>query len=386
MIQINRTLVDVLINRIKESDPLIQVLVGPRQIGKTTIVKEVIKDKGLYKTADYPNPLNSDVLEEWWNELNNSNYEILVIDEIQKINNWSDVLKKLWDASNGKKIIITGSSALLVQKGLKETLMGRYELIKAEHWNFEEAKKILKLNINNYIEFGCYPGSIRFLTNIDRWGDYIRDSIVEPAIGRDLLQLHPVEQPALLRQIFGVAVSLPAQIISLQKIQGQLQSSSSISTIQNYLKLLGEASLVSAIEKYSEKTFRRKKSSPKLIVNDNALIRAFERPISNGIDKEKLGRYFENIVGARFIEAGWDVYYWKDRQLEVDYIVQGPNGENLAIEVKTSKINENDLKGLKYFTKIYPNFKPCLVSLINQKIEGVISIEAAAVLSICKKY
>ena len=223
---------------------------------------------------------------------------------------------------------------------------------------------------------------MRFLDNIERWGDYIRDSIVEPAIGRDLLQLHPVQYPALLRQIFGVAVSLPAQIISLQKLQGQLQGSGSIPTIQNYLKLLGDAFLVSAIEKYSGQSHRRKKSSPKLIVHDNALIKAFERPIKARIDEEKLGRYFENIVGARFIESGWNTYYWKNRNLEVDFVVEGRNGENWAVEVKSSNVSEKELAGLKEFVKLNPQFEPCLVSLINQKVNGIKSLNVEDILSL----
>ena len=224
------------------------------------------------------------------------------------------------------------------------------------------------------------------MEDVERWGNYIRDSIVEPALGRDLLQLHPVENPALLRQIFAVALDMPAQIISLQKLQGQLQTKGAIATIQNYLNLLSKGFLVSSIEKYSASVVRGKKSSPKLVVHDNGLMRAFERPIGDPLPPGRLGRYFENIVGARFIEAGWKTYYWKDRTKEVDYVVIGPKNEKWAIEVKSTQCSPEDLKGLEAFCRIYPDFEPKIISLVNQKINGIASLPMKDILSLCREY
>lgn len=380
----NRLIVETLKARIVEESPLIQVLIGPRQVGKTTVLKEVLKTRGIYKTADYPSPLKSEIVVDWWQEANESESKILAIDEVQKITNWSEVVKYLWDKSDGIKLIITGSSSLQVEKGLRETLAGRYELIRAEHWNFKEASTIFNSKIEEFIEYGCYPGANRFLDNIPRWGEFIRDSIVEPAIGRDLMQIHPVENPALMRQVFGVACSLPAQIVSLQKIQGQLQTKGAIATISNYLNLLSHAFLVSAIPKYSVNQIRVKSSIPKLIIHDNALIRAFERPIQTKLSHEKLGRYFENAIGARFIEAGWETYYWKNRNLEVDFVVIGPENQKYAIEVKSSMTQEGDFVGLREFCKINPDFTPCLVSLKNQKISGIKNLITEEILSLSR--
>jgi predicted AAA+ superfamily ATPase len=312
----------------------------------------------------------------------------LAIDEVQKIPGWTEAIKKLWDASDREiKLVVTGSSSLLVEKGLKETLAGRFELIRAEHWNYHEAKRIFDLKLHDYIEFGCYPGSIPLLeTSVERWGQYVRDSIVEPALGRDLLQLHPVEQPALLRQIFGAVVSLPCQIVSLQKLQGQLQGKGTLPTIQHYLKLLGDAYLISGIEKYSKAPIRAKKSSPKLIIHDNGLIRAFRRPVKDSIDEIALGRYFENLIGARLLEAGWDIFYWKERQQEVDFVALGPKGERWAIEVKTSKTTEKELAGLKKFCELNPDFEPCLLSLIEQKFADIKSLAVEEVLGFHREY
>lgn len=251
----------------------------------------------------------------------------------------------------------------------------------------QEAEEIFQLTLQEFVEFGCYPGSIPLLKkDRNRWAQYVRDSIVEPALGRDLLQLHPVEQPALLRQVFAVALALPAQVISLQKMQGQLQGKGSLPTIQHYLQLLSDAFLVSGIEKYSPALIRTKKSSPKLIVHDNALLRAFERPVEQSISTEMLGRYFENCIGARFIEAGWNTYYWKHRDLEVDFVVIGPNNEKWAIEVKTSSTNEKELKSLRVFCETYPEFQPTLVSLQNQQIPNLQCMPVKEILSLKRMY
>lgn len=378
-----RALVDTLRKRLNEKSPLIQVVIGPRQVGKTTALKAALEKRGVFENADSPTPLSHVVIEEWWARAAKSTHKILAIDEVQKIPGWTEVLKKLWDAQPKKlKVIVTGSSALLVEKGLKETLAGRFELIRAEHWNFEEAHRIFGMTDRDFVEFGAYPGAMPLIEDKERWSAYIRDSIVEPAIGRDLLQLHPVDNPALLRHVFGLAMGLPGEVISLQKLQGQLQTKGAIATIQNYLRLLSDSFLVSGVEKYSDSPLRVKKSSPKIIVHDNALMRAFMRPVGQKLNSEKFGRYFENSVGARFVEACWSTYYWKDRDVEVDFVVLGPNGEKWAVEVKTSKTTLDELKGLRSFCQHHPEFEPCLVSWIDQKVEGIRTLDRHEILSL----
>lgn len=377
-----RSIFGLLEARIAEKKPLIQIMIGPRQVGKTTLVKAVLNHRGVYGSADSPVPLDHSAISEWWEQALHTPDKILVIDEVQKVREWSEVIKQLWDANpHSLKVVLTGSSALLVEKGLRETLAGRFELIRVEHWNFHEAKQIFGMSLRDYIGFGCYPGAVAFLKDIHRWADYVRDSIVEPAIGRDLLQLHPIDHPALLRQIFGVAVSMPAHVISLQKMQGQLQGKGTLPTIQHYMNLLAEAFLVTAVEKYSPIPIRTRRSTPKMIVHDNGLIRAFERPVTDTVLPEPFGRYLENAVGARFIEAGWETYYWKDRDLEVDFVVLGPGGEKWAVEVKSAKTSMGEMKGLLQFCQLYPEFKPVLVSYVGQTIEGVQSVALEDVLS-----
>ncbi len=385
MIEKNRRLAALIQARLAESSPLIQVIIGPRQVGKTTALRAALPEGAVYQTADMPVPLDSALIEQWWTEASESKVPILAIDEVQKINDWSNIVKWLWDNGPKIKLVLTGSSALLVEKGLTETLAGRFELIRAEHWNYQEAKEICNLTLEQFIEFGCYPGSVPLLSDVSRWGAFVRDAIVEPAIGRDLLQLHPVDSPSLLRQLFGLSVSLPAKIVSLQKLQGQLQDRGAIQTIKTYLQLLSQSFLVSGIEKYSESEIRTKSSSPKLIVHDNALLRAFVRPITKKIEAEDFGCYFENAIGARFIEAGWDVFYWRERQIEVDFVVIGPKNEHFAVEVKSSSTTASDLKGAFEFCKRYPKFEPRLVSLVDQELVEVKTMDCREILSLQRK-
>lgn len=362
------------------------MIVGPRQIGKTTAIKgALVGTSFLYFTADSPTPLDAHQITAWWIEAEVKKIEFLAIDEIQKISGWSEAIKKLWDEKKHPlKLIISGSAALTIEKDLKETLAGRFELIHATHWSFAEAKKIFQRNVNVFIEFGCYPGADQYLNDVERWSAYIRDSIIEPAIGRDIIQLHPVQNPSLFRQVFQMTTQYPAQIISYNKLQGQLQDRGAIATIKHYLELLESGFLISLIPKYSTNIIQTKTSSPKIIVNDNALIKALSKPINEKLKNPLLGHYFENAVGARFKAAGWETYYWKDRDEEVDFICLGKNGERYAIEVKSSETSISELKSQTNFCRKHSNFEPCLVSLINQKIEGIRCFSGEEILCLSK--
>lgn len=321
-----RRLCNVIKARISEENPLIQVIIGPRQVGKITALKQAIESNSLYFSADGPIPPTFKDVTDWWNQAKESKDKILAVDEVQKIPNWSEIIKKLWDEDQSIKVVLTGSSSLLMEKGLTESLAGRYELIKAEHWNLSEAKKIFKITIKDYITYGCYPGSIRFIQDKARWSDYIKNSIIEPVISKDLLQLAPVKSPALLRQLFFIACSYPAQVISLNKLFGELNEKGSMPTLKNYMKLLSDSFLISSIEKYSTRKIKTKVSIPKIIVHDNGLLRSLE------------------------------------------------------------KLEGKDFKGLFHFCKKFPEFSPKLISLNNQEIEGIETLLVETVLSLARKY
>jgi predicted AAA+ superfamily ATPase len=212
------------------------------------------------------------------------------------------------------------------------------------------------------VRWGSYPGAWRLNGDRVRWAAYVRDAIVEPAIGRDILALASVRRPALLRQVFGVCVSLPAQVVSLQKLQGQLHDRGALDTIAHYLGLLEEAYLIAAVPKYAETPRRMRSSPPKLIVLNNALMAASDpRGVPEpSADSARFGAWVENACLAFAWNAGQQVSYWREEPFEVDAIIEGSWGR-WAIEVKTGRYDAASLRGLLEFTRRHPKFTPLIV-------------------------
>ena len=352
--------------RIFEPRKFIQVLVGPRQVGKTTVVKQVLQQVSMryhYVTADDLYTADSAwIRREWSNarlQLQQSGKELLlIIDEVQKAQNWSEVVKKEWDADSFSdvniKVILLGSSRLLIQKGLTESLAGRYELIQMTHWSFDEMRDAFGWSLDQYIFFGGYPGSALLLENEERWRDYIRQSLVEASISKDILMLTRVDKPILLKRLFEIGCRYSAQILSLTKIQGELQESGNLTTLANYLTLLEEAGLLTGLGKYAADIIRKRSSKPKFQVHNNALLSAgqnfsFEMLRRN---HKEWGNFAESAVGAHLINSGikykFNVYYWNNGGYEVDYVIEKGN-KIIAIEVKSGKDSVN--KGLNLFDK-----------------------------------
>lgn len=171
-----------------------------------------------------------------------------------------------------------------------------------------------------------------------------------------------MRRPALLRQVFGVAASSPAQIVSLQKLQGQLQDAGALETIAHYLALLEEAFLVAPLPKYSTRAARRRAAPPNLVTLNNALVGVVDpQGIAGGAaDPARFGAWVENACLAHAWNSGQGVSYWREEPLEVDGILEGSWGK-WAIEVKTGRFQMNDLAGLLEFTRRHSGFKPLVI-------------------------
>lgn len=294
----------------------------------------------------------------------------LFLDEVQKIPAWSDSVKKLYDEDrrfkNKVRVVVLGSSALLMQRGLTESLAGRFEIQRHGHWSYPECKEYFSLNLEEYLYFGGYPGSLSLRGDEERWARYIRDSLIETVLSKDILLMMPVSKPALLRQVFGLAMSNPAQILSYQKMLGQLQDAGNTTTIASYIRLLSGAFLVTSIERYSGSKIRQKGSIPKLLVFDNALISAMSgrkfKELLN--DKPFWGRMVENAVGAVLYgilqEKGGNLFYWRERHDEVDFVVHS-GGKLIAIEVK-SGVSKNCEDRMTPFLKKYKTANAVIIS------------------------
>jgi len=355
--------------------PPIQVMLGPRQVGKTTAILHYLKGwKGssFYNTADQIAPPDAAWIEAQWREARRQiaprGRGILVFDEIQKVPRWSEVVKKCFDEDRVNElslhVVLLGSSSLLVQRGLTESLAGRFEIIPFPHWSFSECRDCFDISFDEYVFYGGYPGALQILLDsghdVERWSAYVRDALIETVLNKDILLLTPVAKPALFRQVFSLACSHPAEMLSLNKMLGQLQEAGNATTILSYLKLLDAAMLLKPLERFSGNRIRQKISSPKLVLLNNALVNASFPQKFNEIKKNdsRWGRLVENAVGAALVNnnAGKavEIFYWRDRDHEIDFVLR--QGEKVfGIEVKTG--GRQTSKGREPFLKKFPAYE-----------------------------
>lgn len=356
-------------SRLEEDRKFIQVVTGARQIGKSTVVKQVLKDIELpyqFFSADNVPASNTAWISNCWaavrslKENNTWDCVILVIDEIQKIANWSEAVKKEWDDDTFNdrniKVLLLGSSRVLLEKGLSESLAGRFEEIRMSHWGYKEMKDCFGLSLNQYIFYGGYPGAASLIGDNDRFEQYIQSSIIDATINKDILMDTPISKPALLRQTFELGSAYSGNILSLNKMLGSLQDAGNTSTLAGYINLLNESGLLCGLQKYSVDMSRRKASIPKFQVYNNALKMVynpltFEQAI---MDRKTWGHIFESAIGAYLVSQAFvhrfNVYYWRERNDEVDFILQ-KKGSLVAIEVKSNA--EKRTEGLEKFKQMF---------------------------------
>ncbi|MDR2556631.1 MAG: ATP-binding protein, partial [Bacteroidales bacterium] len=350
---IKRSVLQLITKRVLEPRKFIQVLVGPRQVGKTTLIKQLLQDINIpyhFITADAQYAVDNIWLKQEWSNARlklkqSDNKELLlVVDEVQKVDNWSEIIKKEWDSDTFSdtdiKVILLGSSRLLIQKGLSESLAGRFELLHITHWAFSEMRDAFGWNLEQYIYFGGYPGSASLIEDEQRWKDYVRDSLIDTTISKDILMMTRVDKPSLLKRLFDIGSKYSAQILSLTKLQGELQEKGNITTLSGYLSLLKEAGLLSGLEKYSLNAIRQRASKPKFQVHNNALFSAGREDKFEELRKDPAlwGRVVESAVGTHLINYSitnrFNVFYWSNGSFEVDYVIE-KDGKIIAIEVKS---------------------------------------------------
>jgi len=341
----------VLAARLNEPRRFIQVVAGPRQAGKSTLVQQVTQGLAApvrYVSADEPTLRGADWIAQQWEaaRLAVTDSGVLVLDEIQKIPTWSETIKRLWDedtrAQRALKVVLLGSAPLLIAQGLTESLAGRFETIVLPHWSFAEMRAAFGWSLDEFVFYGGYPGAAPLMGEPGRWARYVLDSLIETSISRDVLLLTRVDKPALLRRLFELACRYSGQILSYTKMLGQLQDAGNSTTLAHYLELLAGAGMVCGLSKYTEDTARSRGSSPKLQVLNTALMTAGSGyGLSEAhADREFWGRLVESAVGAHLANAALrgecTLHYWRERNHEVDFIVRA--GRRLtAIEVKSGR-------------------------------------------------
>ena len=364
----------------------IQVVVGPRQVGKTTLVRWALGASGLpthYATADDPGSLAEGWLRQQWElgraraAANRRKGAVLAIDELQKLPNWSEQVKRLWDEDAAARcplrVVALGSSPLLLQKGLTESLAGRFEAIRIPHWSFDEMRRAFKFDLDRFLVFGGYPGAAALVRDQARWAAYVRESLIDTTLNLDVLQLSRVDKPALLRRLFELACTHSGQQLSYQKMLGQLQDAGNTVTLAHYLRLLEAAGMVRGIEKYAGDMIRQRASSPKFQVLNTALTSALagDEPRKLLASPDLRGRLVESAVGAHLANAAATgrcrLFYWRERNLEVDFVVERA-GKVIAIEVKSGR-RRDGLPGVGAFLKADPKARTLLVGADGVAVE-----------------
>lgn len=367
-----------LLRRLREPRRFIQVVAGPRQVGKTTLITQVAERSGLpfrYASADEPTLRGREWIEQQWDAARilagdaGEDDALLILDEIQKAPNWSETVKRLWDEDTLRqrrlKVVLTGSAQLLIGRGLTESLAGRFELLHIPHWSLLEMRTAFGWSLEQFLFYGAYPGAAPLVREPARWSRYIRDSLIETTISRDVLLLSRVDKPALLRRLFELGCAYSGQILSYSKMLGQLHDAGNTTTLAHYLDLLAAAGMLGGIQKFAGSAVRRRSSSPKFQVFNTALMTA-----GSGLtfaqaraDHEFWGRLVESAVGAHLVNAAaggaCEVFYWRDRHNEVDFVVR--SGRTVtAIEVKSERTGRNPA-GMAAFAEAFHPTRSLLI-------------------------
>jgi hypothetical protein len=395
---IRQAIHDELLKRLKEKRRFLQVLAGPRQTGKTTLARQVMAASPLpahYASADEPS-LRGDRtwLEQQWDLARLKARAakagaLLVLDEIQKITDWPNAVKLLWDADTHSgtalKVVLLGSAPLLIQSGLTESLAGRFEVIAVPHWSFSEMREAFDWNVEQYIFYGAYPGAAGLIDEPERWRRYILDSLIETTLSRDILSLTRVDKPALLRRLFLLGCAYSGQILSYQKMIGQLTDAGNTTTLAHYLHLLRGAGMLAGLTKFSGGQTRQRASSPKLQVLNTALMSAQDPRSLAEIrqDGDAWGRLVESCVGAHLCNSSFgtniSVAYWRELNQEVDFVLQRGR-TTVAIEVKSGGRRQS-LPDLAAFARQFKPSRQLLVGGQGIPLEEFLSEPAAHWLS-----
>lgn len=389
--------------RIQEPRRFMQVLAGPRQVGKSTLVGQVLQKVPIPYSVEVADAIDSkdrDWIRRVWEgarttmTLRGEAERLLVIDEIQKIDNWSEVVKREWDEDTRKhlnlKVVLLGSSRLLLKRGLTESLAGRFELIRLGHWSYQEMHDAFGVTLDEYIYFGGYPGAAHMIGDEKRWRKYIKDSLVAPVIEKDVLMTSNIYKPALMKQLFELGCGYSAEILSLTKLMGQLQDAGNVTTLASYLEILDQCALLTGLQKYANDDARKRGSIPKYQVYNNALLTAYKGRsfLTDRTDTTLWGRWVESTIGVHLLgmaeEADYQVYYWReparnkaDKDKEVDFIIVN-DGEVTAIEVKSGRRGMNS--GLPVFVEAFHPGKSFVVGSGGVSLEDFLRCDIEALL------
>lgn len=403
----HRPLLDTLLSRLNEEPMNIIYFYGPRQSGKSTLVMEADRRLGsrsqyiavdsdvnlspltdssyeetesilsYEQTPDEPSEsqlqaVRSQRLRQMWQKMrksvqNSGEKGVFFIDEIQKIKNFPELVKGLWDHDRRLGIplhvVLLSSSPLLMQDGLSESLAGRFERLHCPHWSFTEMRDAFGYTLSMYIFFGGYPkfGQLlgpKFTPKItidlhQRWISYIKESIVETTLEQDIKQLKRIANPDLFRDLFEHCLLSSSQIISHNTMYARLPSQDKKQVYLDYLDFYAQACLLTHIHKYyGQKHWYSKRSDPKFLTLDTGLLSAMKGMRYEQAQKDRVywGQLVESAVGAHIYNSkspDMKLFYWRahkngKKAEEIDFVLHdGSHAQLFAFEVKGSRVRRN---------------------------------------------
>ncbi|MDR0308702.1 MAG: ATP-binding protein [Coriobacteriales bacterium] len=385
--EFERKLVSTITARMHEPRRFMQIVTGPRQTGKTTAIKQALRKTAVpyrFASADVIATQSSEWLESEWQQArdlvsSNNAPALIVLDEVQNIRQWPSTVKALWDedawTGTDLRVVLSGSSTLLLQKGLSESLTGRFEILRSTHWSYPEMRQAFNYSFQDFLSFGGYPAGAALKSDPERWKSYMIDAVIETTLSRDVLQMEDVRKPALLRKLFILGCQFSAQELSYRKILGQLDDRGNAETIAHYLDLLNSAGLLCGMQKYDRKGLNTRKSSPRLMVFDTGLLSAAS-PNSEKLlnDPEMRGHFVESAVGAYLLAQSkvdrFEVFWWREGDKEVDFVIS--QGDKLtALEVKSGRVKNT--QGILAFQRLYPEARLLVIGDRNNSLEDLLS-------------
>ena len=361
--------------RLCEPRRFMQIVMGPRQTGKTTAVRQALESLGIpsvvFDAGSVLSTPTARIAIEWEQARMLAQREgkaVLFIDEAQKAAGWSDAVKALWDEDSWNDVplhvIVSGSSSLLIRKGLSDSLKGRFEVIRSTQWSLPEMESAFGFSLESFLLHGGYPGAAALADDEQRWLSYIDDSIIESTLSNDILQLENIRKPALIKRLFDLGSYYSGQEMSYRKVLGQLDDKGNTDVVAHYLDLLQGAGMLAGLQKFHPKEHVSRRSSPRFMVFDTALMSAAWRDQADLLlsSPEHRGRLVESAVGASLLNRAaverFELRWWRDGDHEVDFVVR--SGERVtAIEVKSGRVKS--LGGLEKFKERFPNARALVI-------------------------
>lgn len=337
---LRRRVVDVLLANLDEHEPLVQILVGPRQVGKTTAVEHLKKEWGAnshYASADSVVDEHGPWLEKQWQEaLSQGEGTLLILDEIQKVENWTELVKALWDKTRkrGLRVVLLGSTSLnhcLTHSG-RESLAGRFFPIYVPHWSYPETKEAFGSSIEEFSLFGGYPKAMEFANDREKWIEYIGGSIINPIIDVDIFLQGNFKKIENLRRAFRVLCQEANVEINYTKLLQEIQQSGNTDIVKRYLEGYYDSFLLSQISLIDDNGNEDSRGTSKIMINCPAVF-TFGRSSFEGVKKDRV-RFHQAVASELKRIPNNSFGYWqKSEDTGMTYFIRTTDNKVFGIYI-----------------------------------------------------